>query len=212
VLCADLSSALIECDRTKQYPVQSKKSGKILGCVDCRSCKPGLQPKFLCGTVVGVEDSIGDCEECKVGYHSAKEDVHPCQPCLVLKCSKHEIIVGTCKIDEPDSSHCTGHCKRGYVMNSNRMCEADELHRSATKDSGLSFGEVISIVFGVLLAVAIVIMIGLCWYFKCRTRSNNTEVSFKGSVSLSMQLFWLPLNKPVLLLHSESALIYCKDF
>ena len=151
-------------------------------CPLCRHCPAGEEPEIPCGSVVGIHDVLGQCKPCENGYFSAEKDVLPCQPCRNAKCIEHEIVVGTCS-KEHDTSHCTGYCKNGYTKNSNgSACVAStkeqELHQSAPKGSGLSVEGIVGIILGVLLALSIII--GLVWYFKCR--SNTTACDFAGTV------------------------------
>ena len=166
----------------EQYTLPLTGTGRVK-CLLCRRCPAGEEPKPPCGSVVGIDDSLRQCKPCENGYSSAEDDFLPCQPCHNSKCIEHEIVVGTCS-KEHDTSRCTSHCKKGYTKNSNgSACVAStkeqELHQSAPNGSGLSVEGIVGIIVGVSL-LALSIIIGLVWYFKCR--SNTTACDFAGTV------------------------------
>ncbi|CAB4014300.1 Hypothetical predicted protein [Paramuricea clavata] len=117
-------SQSMQCDLTKEHPVIDKTSNKTLGCMKCRTCKTGKEPKIPCGTPVGRFEQVGDCRQCKNGTYSATEDTRECQICRSEKCFKHQVIKGACLTNRKDESYCIDKCDHGYVMNKERTaCE-----------------------------------------------------------------------------------------
>ena len=156
----------VQCDPLTEYPFKDG-SGTILGCLPCRPCNFGLEPFPPCGTPIELDDPVGMCHACKNGTYSIHKDILPCQPCRSSKCGDHEIPGGTCFKDQPDQSYCTGICKKGYSMNSKRLCELDQPAVPSQKSAHLSGGEIVAIV----IVVVILICLGLSclyWYFKCK--------------------------------------------
>ncbi len=146
--CATKSQMQRDSKKQSIYAILTDdRSGLMLLPTHCRHCRRGFEPVPQCGTIIGIDDSIGLCQICKPGYFSAAEDYLPCQPCESSKCSRHEIIEGSCMATN-DTSRCTGHCKDGYIMNSTRTCEAVKQQPSTTKSS-----VVITAVLGILIAL-----------------------------------------------------------
>ena len=168
------------CDVSKQY-IHKDSTGKIKSCPLCQACPAGQEPYPPCGSVVGLNDKLRECRPCKNNFFSAKKDFLPCQPCRKFTCVANEITEGTCKINKPDTSSCTGHCKKGYIWNSNRSaCVWEEPKPSAKKDSGMPVGGVVGIGIGAFAAVFIVA--GVIWRYFKRKKNRPQSVPSAGSV------------------------------
>ena len=94
-------------------------SGKLVNCVNCRSCGLGFQPDPPCGIIIDKYTSIGNCKPCLNGYFSSKKDAKNCEKCQSESCFPHQVIKGTCT-PENDTSKCINKCVTGYQMNANQ--------------------------------------------------------------------------------------------
>ena len=94
-----------------QYILQS--SGN---CISCRECRAGFEPKIPCGSVIGVDDKIGECQVCPSGTYSSKKDTKSCRKCQSEACFEHQVTEGMCTSTN-DASKCTNKCEDGYQMN-----------------------------------------------------------------------------------------------
>ena len=178
ILCAMHCAYALICDVSSQY-ILKDSTGKIKNCPSCEACPVGEEPNPPCGSVVGLGDQLRRCKPCKKNFYSAKKDFLPCQPCQKLACVANEITVGTCEINKPDTSSCTGHCKKGYIWNSNKSACVLEPKPSATKDSGMPVESVVGIVIGVIV-FGVIAIIGLIWYIRHRNH-NPQSVTFKDT-------------------------------
>ena len=185
--------------------MRNKTSREILMCPKCTACKPGFEPEPPCGSVVGVADELRICNPCKDGFYSGIEGMLQCQQCQSATCFTHQIVVGICKKDEPDTSRCTG-CQKGYIMNSDATaCVVDkpqtttELSTVTTKGptlsnktdgktglsvakTALSVAEIILIVICSLLIVTLP-FVGLCCHLKRRKKRRNRRHNQRGNLS-----------------------------
>ena len=174
------------CNASTQYTYKDP-TGQIKSCPSCKACPAGEEPNPPCGSVVTLHDQLRRCKSCKENFYSAKKDFLPCQPCRKLACVANEITVGTCEINKPDTSSCTGHCKKGYIKNSDRSaCVLEESKPSATKDSGIPVEGFVGIGIGVVILIVLMIIgAGLIWYFK-RRGNPPQSVTFAGSVVVQL--------------------------
>ena len=173
--CAMHCAYALICDVSTQY-IYEDSTGRIKSCPSCKACPMGEEPYPPCGSVVGLFDQLRRCKPCKKNFHSANKDFLPCQPCRKLTCVANERVEGNCEINKPDTSSCTGHCKKGYIWNSDRSACVLEPKPGATKDSGMPVESVVGIVIGVVVFCAIVIVLII------RHRNHNPQsVTFEAS-------------------------------
>ena len=107
-------AARLSCNLDIHYRMYS--SGKLVKCVDCRTCGLGLQPDPPCGIIIDKDTSIGSCKPCPNGYFSSKKDTKNCEKCQSESCFPHQVIEGTCT-RKSDTSKCINKCVTGYQMN-----------------------------------------------------------------------------------------------
>jgi hypothetical protein len=188
----------LSCNVTREYVVKDS-TGKIVGCSQCAVCPAGNEPGPPCGSVVSLTVPLRECNPCKKNHYSAHKDFQQCRPCQKLKCVPNEIVGGHCESNKQDTSFCTGHCKKGYIMSRNSSaCVMEEPQPtepsattnsgnsdSSTDETGMSTEEIAGIVIGVVVFVAVAI-IGLVYCIRCR-KWTPQRVSFTGS--LVNQLF-----------------------
>ena len=89
----------------------------IVGCLNCRDCPPGSEPKVPCGKIIGIYDRIGSCIPCPDGMYSPNKDTKACTICQKKRCFKHQLFEGKCKRDKHDLSRCLNKCEKGYKIN-----------------------------------------------------------------------------------------------
>ena len=104
-------------------------------CILCRPCPAGSAPKIPCGSVIGINDKIGECQACPSGTYSPKKDTNSCQKCQSETCFEHQVIEGMCT-SKNDASKCTNKCEDGYRMNVHvTKCEIDKPTTTKTPTS-----------------------------------------------------------------------------
>ena len=160
-----------------------KPEGK---CTSCRECRPGFEPKIPCGSVIGVDDIIGECQACPSGSYSSTKDTKSCQKCQSETCFEHQVIEGMCTSTN-DASKCTNKCEDGYQMNvRGTKCEMFKptatriptqespttktiiknttrklvvLHSQNEKETGLHVGFIVSIAFIAFIAAGVIFVV-----------------------------------------------------
>ena len=94
----------------------SKSEDGKLTCKPCDTlpdCPPGLGLSISCGDIVPAKTDI-HCVPCVPGKtFSEGHDKLPCKKCKSTLCHENEKILGSCKVDN-DNSSCGGVCKKGF--------------------------------------------------------------------------------------------------
>ena len=83
-------AARLSCNLDIHYRMYS--SGKLVKCVDCRTCGLGLQPDPPCGIIIDKDTSIGSCKPCPNGYFSSKKDTKNCETFPIKLLRAHVLV------------------------------------------------------------------------------------------------------------------------